>query len=784
MNISIYRQGNILKTVTLESGSTLKRVLMGEETVTLQFSLDSFIGFTIGDTISYNSQPYTINSSPQIKKITGRNYRYTVVFESIMYNLLRTAFLFYDSDGIMQEGNFSFNGLPGNFMDLILKNLNRFQSGWHNPGTIAAIGSINITFANDTCTSAMTKIAQAFGTEWYVYGQQIYLQKKVLPSQATFSYGSGQGLYEITRQQNGTSGLVTRLYLYGSDKNINPAVYGYKFLTIPGGNRFIDSGVQKYGIFEAEKVFNDIFPHRVGIVTAGDGINPLIFADASMDFSPADYYLSGMTPQINFLTGQLAGYTFDLANYNPTNFQFNINGVKSDTNTSVPNLQIHAVPGDRYVILGITMPDSYIATAQALLMQQGLDYLRVNSAPQITYSVSVDPIWVSQNGFAFDSGSQLTLVDTDMGINTVLRILGIQLDLTQAGKYTLTLGDAVTLSLAQRIVANTASALNTANAGLKLAATSSATDVTARLAAQTAQAAAVAAQKASDLAAAAATLATSTSGYASTAAQSALTAAQAAAQAAAEAKAAAASQLSVYNAFVSSIAYVTNDLSTSVRGGLITSSILEVGPGDQNGKTNAGISGAGVTSSQVRFWAGSTYENSSSAPFRVQQDGTVFMAAANIANSCTVGDFTIANGGLTDSSGLAYLSLVNSNFNVGFGVTGVVQSGGQNCTGLIQINYPTSQKQNIALILRAANSTAYFEDGSNIALYVPSGNVVLEATSNMYARGSIISTGKITANLPTFTGNYGYGSGYGQVFVKISTGQLYYYDTPEPPTGM
>lgn len=76
-----------------------------------------------------------------------------------------------------------------------------------------------------------------------------------------------------------------------------------------------------------------------------------------------------------------------------------------------------------------------------------------------------------------------------------------------------------------------------------------------------------------------------------------------------------------------------------------------------NGVINAGMSGAGTTANSVRIWAGATEANRNTAPFRVQQDGKVIMANADVAGivkaiSGSIGGFEIASGriGVASSS--------------------------------------------------------------------------------------------------------------------------------------
>ncbi|WP_135546949.1 phage tail protein [Paenibacillus cymbidii] len=80
---------------------------------------------------------------------------------------------------------------------------------------------------------------------------------------------------------------------------------------------------------------------------------------------------------------------------------------------------------------------------------------------------------------------------------------------------------------------------------------------------------------------------------------------------------------------------------TTINNGLVTTGRLEVGTGAY-GSVNAGINGSGTASTSVRFWAGNTFASSSTAPFRVLQDGRLFASQATISGeiNATSGKFT------------------------------------------------------------------------------------------------------------------------------------------------
>lgn len=74
------------------------------------------------------------------------------------------------------------------------------------------------------------------------------------------------------------------------------------------------------------------------------------------------------------------------------------------------------------------------------------------------------------------------------------------------------------------------------------------------------------------------------------------------------------------------IAVYYDNTKTTIDGGIVTSGTIQVA-GDAK-YILAGITGKGSSGDSIRFWAGTTFENRSIAPFRVQQNGKVYMKDA------------------------------------------------------------------------------------------------------------------------------------------------------------
>lgn len=95
------------------------------------------------------------------------------------------------------------------------------------------------------------------------------------------------------------------------------------------------------------------------------------------------------------------------------------------------------------------------------------------------------------------------------------------------------------------------------------------------------------------------------------------------------------------------VAVYYDNTQTTIDGGIVTSGTIQVA-GD-NKSILAGITGNGTASDSIRFWAGASFENRKTAPFRVMQDGSAVMSKAQVegvinAISGSIGGFRIQQG--------------------------------------------------------------------------------------------------------------------------------------------
>lgn len=94
------------------------------------------------------------------------------------------------------------------------------------------------------------------------------------------------------------------------------------------------------------------------------------------------------------------------------------------------------------------------------------------------------------------------------------------------------------------------------------------------------------------------------------------------------------------------IAVYYDNTQTIIDGGIVTSGTIQVAGDTQS--ILAGITGNGTSSSSIRFWAGASFENRATAPFRVTQSGATYMTNANVTGEIYATKGTMKNATLTN----------------------------------------------------------------------------------------------------------------------------------------
>ena len=447
------------------TSSTLVKEVMGEEQITLAWEQASFTELLIGDYIEHEGSRWTMNTLPTVKKTGTHSFRYDAVFQSTKYDVAKAVYMLFDNTPTPPKGEFSMTGNATMFMELLVANLNRLSgtSLWSLGQVVEGTEYITLTFSNEDCLSVLGRLADEFNTEYHVTNRIIHLKRFSTDRKITLKYGSS--LYDIERVSVDSSGLVTRLYPYGSTRNL-PGNYrgGSMPLCLPDDmGQYLESlNASNFGIVERSKSFDEIYPRLssggAGVVTdVGDA---LTFKDSALDFDVNDCLMDGTEAKVHFITGQCAGYDFEIQRYNHATKTFTLIPNQQENDFTLPTGDIRPAVGDKYVLLDIVMPDSYRLNAEQELADKASEWLEQNDTPKVSYRATFSAIYARQNLQNVECGDTVRIEDADMGIAEDIRIVKLTKGIADYWTVQFDLSDTVTKTTLQHIIGDIATVQN------------------------------------------------------------------------------------------------------------------------------------------------------------------------------------------------------------------------------------------------------------------------------------------------------------------------------------
>ena len=482
---------------------------MGDRTITLNVESPTPISFAPDDYVDFRSERFLLYYTPTAKKIAsqgarGDSFVYDLVFVPRAFELKKCAFL----DFVASDNNLHYTGLPAVaftgevrvLAERIKANLDRLYtstSAWTiNVDTDASDKIQNISLTDSYCWDALMQVSTIYGLFFSVRGRVITIGISGTVHAYHFEYGTGNGLYELTRVARSTEPVITRLKCYGSNRNIP---LGYKHgegsilpdamyipsLMLPDfettGIDYLQSGnTSIYGIREG--IFRDetIYPSIEGltgeyileaggetissgpvdVILATDLITDPLQTDFSfiipdIGFDINDYLGAG--PAIEITSGALGGVKLEIVSVTAyevgatTEMGYGSNsGWKvtcnrnNDSGFYLPDENTFLDAGDHFVITGILMPDLYVKAAEARLHDLGEAFLADNDHSRFTYSLGIDEIFMADNALkdTLFEGDRMHIEDADVGVDE--SIIAQQLSITFGGllpKYEITLSD-------------------------------------------------------------------------------------------------------------------------------------------------------------------------------------------------------------------------------------------------------------------------------------------------------------------------------------------------------
>ena len=439
-------------------------------TLVVETTSDKAIAFPLGTYCTWRGEKFSLYTPAEVVKVSEREYRYTLTLSGEGQQLALSKFKFIVANPEDVRLSFTLTGKPRFFLEQILRSL---PAGFSIGACLEAEAQA-ISFKHEDCLSALSRVAEAFKTEWHITGKTLNLGKVVgnKDDAVTLSYGKGKGLLSgLTASNYSEKSPVGKLFIQGTERNIDPSKYGAKSLHLPKGRNLAYegrtyvvsadgqslsvSGLSTDGRKEDSFDGTNIYPQRVGVVSSvvvtPNGNYDIIDKDNNVDYS--QYRIAGEKATITFQTGRLAGRTFDIAQdkdvlkYDHATKRFQLVSVEED-GMKLPEPKVfYPAVGDKYAVFGVRLPDEYITKAETELLNASVRYFHEALQPKVTYKAELDGLYAQKNWGVLAPklaiGAYIRLVDTSLDIDDHVRITAIRTKLSQQYKPQITLSNEV-----------------------------------------------------------------------------------------------------------------------------------------------------------------------------------------------------------------------------------------------------------------------------------------------------------------------------------------------------
>ena len=439
-------------------------------TLVVETTSDKAITFPLGTYCTWRGEKFALFTPAEVVKVSEREYRYTLTLSGEGQQLALSKFKFIVANPEDVRLSFTLTGKPRFFLEQILRSL---PAGFSIGACLEAEAQA-ISFKHEDCLSALSRVAEAFKTEWHITGKTLNLGKVVgnKADAVTLSYGKGKGLLSgLTASNDSETSPVGKLFIQGTERNIDPTKYGAKSLHLPKGRTLAYegrtyvvsddgqslsvSGLSTDGRKEDSFDGTNIYPQRVGVVSSvvvtPEGNYDIVDKDNNVDYS--QYRIAGEKATITFQTGRLAGRTFDIAQdkdvlkYDHATKRFQLVSVEED-GMKLPEPKVfYPAVGDKYAVFGVRLPDEYITKAETELLNASVRYFHEALQPKVTYKAELDGLYAQKNWGTLAPklaiGAYVRLVDTSLDIDDHVRITAIRTKLSQQYKPQITLSNEV-----------------------------------------------------------------------------------------------------------------------------------------------------------------------------------------------------------------------------------------------------------------------------------------------------------------------------------------------------
>lgn len=423
--------------------SKFTRVLMGEHSVRIRFDWNVFIPLPYGSFLEWKGKRFSLWGEYIPVQREGA-FEYDIPFEAEERELNNYLF-FYLSAGKM-EHQWKLTAPIEQALREVQANLDRIhgKGAWVIRNQVGTTPTKLLEFDSTSVFDALTKIAEAYGTEWRAEGRTLFFGRMSEGERVRLSLGNEASRFE---PQGDTAQLISRLYAFGSSRNVKSS----KRLTLPDDTPFISGTLRGK---EAVKIFDDVYPKYNGTITnvsfrsVKEG-KIYTISDSALKITQ-DKLLAGQTLKATFESGALNGLTFDLS-ITSQGYEIVPN---NEYGGRLPSDTLKPAVGDKYVPHGFDIDlvgKEYVPRARTTLKEKAFRWLQENNEDTRDVEVVLNPIAVAERSIAITIGKPITLVNALAGGDKVGYITKMEYPLYSPESVTIVVGKAKPLGFIERL---------------------------------------------------------------------------------------------------------------------------------------------------------------------------------------------------------------------------------------------------------------------------------------------------------------------------------------------
>ena len=467
-------EGQKVLDVAVDDNSYRNRAIMGDNNLTLYYSLAEHVEIPVGAYCNFENARYTLMRPESFKMKHSRNFEYTVIFEAPEAKAKIWKFR-NPVDGRLK---FPLTAKPREHLQMFVDNMNRRDSGW-SVGECIDGAEVLISYDHAYCYEALAQQASELKTEFEFNGKEVSLRKTEYNKNnpLALSYGRGNGFKPgVGRGNYGDNPPVEILYVQGGSDNIDRSKYGNSELLLPKLQKIAYDGMY----FEDEDGFNaanartyvvddlgfsirradkelsslaedsydcsQVYPKRVGtvsevVVDAEKNFYDIVDSSIPSSLNYEEYLIGGETMTVIFQSGMLAGKEFEVKYVHEAVGEkkarrFEIVPQEIDGQT-MPNAVFAPKVGDNYAVFNCYLPAGYICDnatksgAEWDMFRSAVKYMFDNEDMQFSFTGELDGIWAKKDwvniGGKIRLGGYVKFSDEQFQKEGVLvRIVGIK----------------------------------------------------------------------------------------------------------------------------------------------------------------------------------------------------------------------------------------------------------------------------------------------------------------------------------------------------------------------